>query len=92
VAWITVKAASFRLLQGELRKVRGQQTGQASCDGFGGERGFCPTCGTHITFVGDDRQHEIDVTTGSLDAPDSYPPAEDCFVEQKLPWMKTLAE
>lgn len=90
VAWITVKAESFQLLQGELRTVRRDGMGKDSCDGWGGLRGFCPTCGTHITYLGDDRQHEIDVTTGSLENPDAFPPVEESFSEMKLSWMKTL--
>jgi len=89
VAWITVKAEAFRLLQGELNTIRGEQTGQDTCDGWGGERGFCGGCGTQITFIGDDRQHEIDITTGSLDNPNRFPPTEDSFAEMKLAWMQT---
>jgi len=91
VAWITMKAESFRLVQGELRMVRGREAEPGTCDGFGGIRGFCAQCGTHITFVGDARTHEVDVTTGSLEDPDRFPPIEDCFAEKKLTWMNTLA-
>jgi hypothetical protein len=72
VAWVTVPADAFELLQGELRTVRGRATEPGTCDSCGGVRGFCPACGTHITFVGDDRPTEIDITTGSLDDPDRF--------------------
>lgn len=90
VAWITVPAISFQLLQGELRKIRAEGIEQDSCDGHGGERGFCPMCGTHITFIGDGRQHEVDITTGSLDDPNRFPPVEASFAAKKLTWMKSL--
>lgn len=91
VAWITVPAAAFHVLQGELRMVRGDKAAYRGCDGCGGERGFCPVCGTHISFIGDDRRDEIDITTGSLDTPGEYPPVEDSFVELKIAWMPALA-
>lgn len=92
VAWITVMATDFHLIQGELRSVRGMEDVPCTCDGCGGTRGFCPACGTQITFVGDDRQVVIDITTGSLDDPDAFPPDEDVFAEKKVAWMKLLAE
>lgn len=91
VAWITVPVGALRLVQGEPVTVRGRATEPGTCDSCGGERGFCSRCGTHLTFVGDDRRHEVDVTTGSLDDPTPFAPAEDCFTQGKLPWMKTLA-
>lgn len=91
VAWITVLAEDFHLTQGALRTVRGMATVPDTCDSYGGTRGFCPDCGTPITYVGDDRQNVIDITTGSLDDPNRFPPEEDVFAEQKVAWMKTLA-
>lgn len=90
VAWITVSTESFQLLSGELCTVRGRETEPATCDSCGGVRGFCGKCGTQISFVGDDRSHEIDITTGSLDDPDRFPPEEDVWPDRKLTWMKTL--
>jgi len=92
VAWITVKAEAFRLLKGELRTIRGEGFPRATCDGHGGERGFCANCGTHVTFIGDSRRHEIDITTASLDDPNRFPPAGESFAEQRLAWMKLLIE
>jgi len=90
VAWITVPTADFRLLQGELRSVRGRAGEPETCDCGGGTRGFCANCGTHITYSGDDRAQEIDITTGSLDEPDRFPPAEDIFPHRKVAWMPRL--
>ena len=91
VAWVTVPAAAFRVVQGVLSTVRGRESEQGTCDGCGGVRGFCADCGTHITFVGDDRTHEVDITTCSLEDPDRFAPTEDVFTRAKVAWMKTLA-
>jgi len=49
------------------------------------ERGFCPECGTPLTYrlVRTDR---ISVTTGSLDRPAAAPPEIQYGVESKLSW------
>jgi hypothetical protein len=90
VAWITVQAAEFRLTQGEPRTVRGMRDVPHTCDSHGGTRGFCPNCGTHLTYEGDG-QPTIDITTGSLDDPHAFPPQVDVLGDQKVAWMKTLA-
>lgn len=90
VAWITVPATEFRLTQGELRAVRGMRDVPHTCDSHGGTRGFCPDCGTPITYNGDG-QATIDITTGSLDDPGAFPPQVDVLPEGKVAWMKTLA-
>jgi hypothetical protein len=33
------------------------------------------------------RPHDIDITTGSLDHPEKFPPNRDFFVEEELPWV-----
>lgn len=91
MAWITVPAAAFRVVAGELAAVRGRSDENGTCDGCGGVRGFCADCGTHITFVGDDRTQEVDVTTCSLEDPNRFAPTEDVFTEAKVAWMKALA-
>jgi hypothetical protein len=53
-----------------------------------GSRTFCPHCGTPLTFTSRDLPDEIDVTTCSLDAPETAPPKEDIYVETKLPWVR----
>jgi hypothetical protein len=91
VTWITVKVERFRVTRGTLATVRAPEQMPNCCDTRGGTRGFCAACGTPITFVGDDRTHEVDITTGSLDEPARFPPTDDCFDEHRLPWMKRLS-
>ena len=91
VAWITVRADALRLVQGELRTVRGGKVEHESCDGFGGTRSFCGQCGSQITFAGDGHADYIDITTGTLDDPNRFPPTEDSFAERKLVWIRRFA-
>ncbi len=51
------------------------------------KRGFCPTCGTPLTFAYDDKDR-IEVTTGSLDDPAAVGLVEHFGVESKMPWLK----
>jgi hypothetical protein len=53
------------------------------------ERHFCAQCGTPLTFHFLDGE-EIEVTTGSLDAPASLPPVKNFGVESRMPWLGLL--
>ena len=50
------------------------------------ERGFCPQCGTPLTFAYSDSEW-ISVSTGSLDEPERFPPARHFGVESQLSWL-----
>ena len=54
------------------------------------ERGFCPQCGTPLTF-----QHvggaDISVTIGSLDRPEAFPPSLQLGPERGLPYAGNLS-
>ena len=55
------------------------------------ERGFCPDCGTPLSF----RFHDspwIDVTIGSLDQPARVSPQLNIGVESRIPWLAEIAE
>ncbi len=56
----------------------------------GAWRTFCPDCGTSLTYERDTRPDEIDITTGSLDRPEDFPPNRDVFPEEKLPWVELV--
>jgi hypothetical protein len=56
----------------------------------GAWRTFCDSCGTSLTYEIDTRPDEIDITTGSLDHPEDFPPTKDYFVEEKLPWVPLI--
>lgn len=82
VAWITVPRPGFRYVQGEPRRFRTDTQAW---------RTFCGTCGTSLTFESDTRPGELDITTGSLDHPEAFPPREDSFPEERVPWVPLVA-
>ena len=77
VAWLTFPADSFDFVKGTPARHRTDT---------GAWRTFCSTCGTSLTYQGDNRPQEIDVTTGSADNPEAFPPKERIFEEERLPW------
>ena len=78
VAWITVKRAGFDFVKGRPKRYRTDT---------GAWRTFCGSCGTSLTYEHDARPGEIDITTGSLDDPEKFPPTRDVFADEKLPWV-----
>ena len=53
------------------------------------ERGFCPACGTPLTFRYLARE-SISVTTGSLDDPARAKPTRQYGSESRVPWWREL--
>ena len=78
VAWITVPTTEFTFTQGEPKRYRTDT---------GAYRTFCGDCGTALTYENDSRPGETDITTGSLDNPDSFAPTKDVFADEKLSWV-----
>lgn len=83
VAWITVELSAFAFEQGTPQRFRTETEAW---------RTFCQTCGTSLTYQHDSRPNEIDITTGSLDRPEDFPPTKDVFPEEKLSWVDLRAE
>ncbi len=81
VAWITVRRADFAVEKGNPKRYRTDT---------GAWRSFCDQCGTSLTYERDTRPDEIDITTGSLDHPENFPPAKDFYPEEKLPWVDLI--
>jgi len=54
----------------------------------GARRGFCPRCGTPISFTADYISGLIDITIGSLDEPALLPPAFHYWDAERLPWLQ----
>jgi hypothetical protein len=75
VAWATVPRSGFELA--------GRMTIYASSPGIA--RGFCPTCGTAISF--DDGGESVDVTVASLDDPEAIRPDREIWLEHRLSWV-----
>lgn len=78
VTWCSFRKKDFHLHQGELREI----------DFAGRLRGFCPDCGTTLTFRSSPEADEWDVTVGSLDEPTAVSPTDHTWTEDRLPWIE----
>src|SRR5262249_12277169 len=79
VAWFTVPVRDYRLLAGQPARFASSS---------GGERSFCPQCGTPLTFQSRQYADEIDVTTCSLDDPERAPPRDHTYTRSQLSWVQ----
>lgn len=79
VAWVSAPESAFRVTQGALKEHRSSERAT---------RGFCPDCGTQITFRHDAYRDLIDVTTATLDTPDAFPPTYQIHVESRPGFLK----
>jgi Uncharacterized conserved protein len=78
VTWISVRRHAFHLLRGSLRLHRSS---------VAAERGFCGTCGAHITFSHRDTPDVVDVTVATLDEPGAHPPDRHIFSPDRISWL-----
>ena len=65
--------------------LRGSPTTYASSSAA--RRGFCPVCGTPISFAADYIPDLIDLTIGSLDHPEKLAPTLHYWDSRRLPWV-----
>ena len=79
MAWFSVLTAELRFLAAPPRYFASSATAR---------RGFCPLCGTSLSYQREDLPHEIDVTTASLDRPELVPPLDHTQTAARLPWVK----
>jgi hypothetical protein len=77
VPWGTFARAALRFTRGQLREFRSSEQVW---------RGFCPECGTSLTYRHEGRPAEIDVTLATLDEPARIAPLMHVWVADKLPW------
>ena len=78
VTWFTVPLDAFEVTLGRLKTWRSSAKG---------ERGFCPDCGTQITFHHADYPDDLDVTLASLDRPEDHPAEAHIWTGSRLPWL-----
>ena len=50
-------------------------------------RGFCPTCGTQMSFESTRWPGEIHLYGASLDDPERYAPGLHCHTQERLSWL-----
>jgi hypothetical protein len=52
------------------------------------ERGFCPTCGTHVTTQSEARRHIIGLRVGTFDAPADFAPSQVIWTASAPSWAR----
>jgi hypothetical protein len=78
VPWGTFARDALRITRGRLTEFR--SSAQVS-------RGFCPRCGTSLTYRHAARPAEIDVTLATLDDPALLAPLMHVWTQDRLPWV-----
>ena len=70
--------------ENEVRWPNGEPSYYASSPGV--KRGFCPACGTPITYASDRWPGETHILIGMFDDPSGFVPRKDVFTEDALSW------
>jgi len=83
VTWITFPREKFTFTGVEPATYRSSDHGR---------RRFCPNCGSQITFWTSHEPELIDVTVGSLDDPDTYPPDHHSWTSVRIGWLHLDAQ
>ncbi len=78
ITWIVVAADKFRYLTEAPSKLASSANGT---------RYFCPSCGTHVACINTEHSDIVDVSVGSLDAPERFIPTLQIFTDTRLPWV-----
>ncbi len=78
VTWVTVRPAHFRWTAAEPVHYRSSPPVR---------RGFCPTCGSALSFQRDDRPDEIDVTAATLDDPEAVRHQDHIWWKSRVSWF-----
>ena len=85
VTWAEYPAGALELVSGEPREiVSPPESGSSAL------RSFCPRCGTQLTWRHDAEAPAVDVTAGSLDAPELVVPDDHVWTSRQLPWLRIV--
>jgi hypothetical protein len=79
VAWVTFSKENFEIVKGEANTYRSSEFVR---------RTFCPACGAPLTYEHADSPQSIDITTCTLDDPQSFPPTHHSWLSHDLSWIK----
>ena len=79
VAWVTFPRAQFHLVQGRPSEFHSSEPVR---------RTFCADCGTPLTYEHRDNVGFVDITTCSLDKPESFPPTHHSWLSHDLAWVR----
>ncbi|MEX2341988.1 MAG: GFA family protein [Steroidobacteraceae bacterium] len=77
VAWAVFRPSEFSFLRGD--PIRFHSSPPVT-------RIFCGECGTPLTYQSTERLDTIDVTPATFDTPDTFPPAKEIWIGQKISW------
>ena len=77
VAWAVFDNVAFEWLTGEPAAYQSSP---------GIEWLFCNNCGSLVGYRRSSRPNHMDVTTGTLDDPDVYPPTVEIWLDHKMGW------
>ena len=78
VSWVVVPGSAFQYTSGTAATLQSSETG---C------RYYCTTCGTPVACISSKHPDLVDVTVGSLDIPEDFPPTLQVFEDTRLPWI-----
>jgi hypothetical protein len=79
IVWADFSDETFRFTRGEPRYYRSSEIAT---------RGFCPECGSPISFQYDNSSGPA-IMVGTLDHPEDWPPTwEHSGIESKVPWYE----
>jgi hypothetical protein len=56
----------------------------------GVQRGFCPRCGTSLSFVGERWPGEIHLHLGCFDDASDLVPTVEAYAEERVPWVRLV--
>ena len=79
VAWAMFQDSQVRFLAGKTATYASSPEAR---------RGFCPACGTQISFTATFLPGLIDIAIGSLDNPEDMPPTLHYWESRRLPWVR----
>ena len=79
VAWFSVPTARLRFTAEAPRYFASSAEA---------ERGFCPDCGTSLTYRRHDMAEATDISTASLDDPERVPPRDHTWARSQLSWVR----
>jgi hypothetical protein len=77
VAWAVFEKADFEWLAGDPAHY-------SSSPGI--HWLFCRDCGSMVGYRRSERPNHMDITTGTLDDPDRFPPIDEIWLSQKIGW------
>ena len=83
VTWVIMPREAFRFTKGNPAVLESSAKGR---------RHFCRDCGTPLVFESLERTHQMDITTCSLDDPDTFVPTDGAYKDTRLHWLDEVVK